>query len=141
MGIDGERPGLDQEQVDILIRAVVPPARITAGYCDTGHNPENQVMLANRGDSDRLDTSYRPAAYDIAMRAEFVRNTVSAGFEGTPLLSRHVRISSRLTARGDDRCRYLRNGFLPRLRADWLAEPQFESQVAGNPGRALGGDD
>jgi predicted metal-dependent phosphotriesterase family hydrolase len=130
------------EQLDILFHEGVAASRIIVGHCDTVHNADYHVALAQRGVFVQFDTLHLcyQVPYDLDLRVGFVMNMVRAGFERSVLLSHDVCLRSHLTALGGQGYSFLRNVFLPRLREAGLSEAQVESLVTDNPRRALSGE-
>ncbi len=126
------------EQIDLLRREGVDPAKIAVGHVDTVPSADFVTRVAGTGVFVGVDTINSANLREVRHRVQCVLELVSHGYLDRVLLAHDVCLASQLRSNGGNGFGFVLGGFRDALLDAGLSETEFDEIVVMNPARLLG---
>jgi phosphotriesterase-related protein len=121
------------EQLALLKRHGVDPARVVIGHCDLKENLDTILRLIGQGAYVQFDTIGKNSYYPDVKRVAMLRQIAARGLLGHVMLSMDITRRSHLSANGGPGFGYLLTTFVPLLQEAGFSQADVELMLRDNP--------
>lgn len=126
-----------KEQLDILEKEGVDPARVAVGHLDLVDNIEYHLQIARRGVFVQYDTIGKNSYQSDEVRIRLILEMLERGFAGQLMLSCDITRMSYLKSCGGHGYDYLLTQFVPRLNDAGVDQKSLKVILEENPAKFL----